>query len=239
MVYTCFDPRSVKTTSVAHQILVNIWRHHGMSVKTMSASEFNFLRFLQQADIPLADNATSSAFAGSLQQRDHIINSVKTLSASIAAADNEVIEAVREHAREMAIHAINHGLMKARNNIKKQLQITKLSTEQEIELRSEFGLAPTPVQETRSRDIVETELPNVLRDDFVYKGSIHAVRKSKGRGSSDALRAVYVDDHNAGVRGTEALIDRLLSQVSPCCSGQLSNEMRQRWMGMKRLWETS
>lgn len=85
-------------------------------------------------------------------------------------------------------------------------------------------------QETRSRDIVETELPAVLRQDFVYKGSIHVVRKYKQRGSA-GLRAVYIEDDKAGLKGKNALIDRLLSQVSECCSDQLSPEIHQRWTG--------
>lgn len=198
-----------------------------------------YVKVLEHGGIPLAGNATSSGFAGSIQQKDHIINSVKTLSASIAAGDDEVVEAVREHARHVAIQYINHCLMKARKTLRSELQITEISAEQEIELRSTFGLAPTVVQEVRSRDIVETELPNILRHDFVYKGSVHAERKRRGRGSSDALRAVYIDDDKAGVRGKKTLVDRLLSQVSPNCSGQLSPEMHQRWAAMPRLWETS
>jgi len=108
-----------------------------------------------------------------------------------------------------------------------------------MELRNTFGLAPTPVQETRSRDIVGTELPNVLRPDFVYKGSVHAERKRKGRGTSDFLRAVYIEDDKAGMRGKDALIERLPAQSSRCCSGLLPPHIHQRWMSMKRLWETS
>jgi hypothetical protein len=239
MVYTCFDPRSVRTTSVAHKILVNVWRHYGMAVGTKTVIGHRFRLVLDHADIPVASRGTTARFLGSVQQRKHVISSVKTLSASIAASDTEVIEAVRDHARHVAIQAINSGLYAARKDLQKELQITKLSTEQEVELRSTFGLAPTPIMETRARDIVETELPNVLRDDFIYKGSVHAERKRRGRGSSDELRAVYIDDDKAGSRSKDALIDRLLSQVSACCSVQLSPEMRQRWAGIQKMWETS
>lgn len=125
---------------------------------------------------------------------------------------------MREHARKVAIQDINSGLFAARKELKADLKISGLSAEQEIELRDTFGLAPTPVQETRSRDVVEKELPNVLTEDFVYKGSVHAERKHWGRGSSDALRATYVEDDKAGMRGEDALIDKLLSQVSQCFS---------------------
>ena len=148
------------------------------------------------------------------------------------------MQAVREHARHVAIQTINSGLFASRSDLKADLQISKLSAEQEIEPRNTFGLAPTLMQETRSRDIAETELPNGLRPDFVYKGSVHAERKHRGRGSPDALRAVYIEDDKAGMRGKDALIDRLLAQVSQCCSGQLPPHMHQRWMSMKRLWET-
>jgi len=59
-----FSPKSVRKTSVAHRILVNIWRHHGMSAGTMSAVEHNYRRVLDIAKIPQASNATSSGFAG-------------------------------------------------------------------------------------------------------------------------------------------------------------------------------
>ena len=100
-------------------------------------------------------------------------------------------------------------------------------------------MAPTSIQEVRSRDIAETELPNVLRNDFIHKGSVHAERKCRGRGSPDVLRAVYMEDDKAGMRGKDALIERLLAQVSQCCSGLLPPHIHQRWMSMKRLWETS
>jgi len=174
-----------------------------------------------------------------MQQRSHIITFSKTLSASLAAGDDEGVQAVREHARHVAIHAINNGLYAARKEIKVDLQISKLSAKQEIELRGSFGLAPTVVREVRSRDIAETELPNVLRPDFVYKGSVHAERKRRGRGSSHALRAVYIEDDKAGIRGKDALVEILLAQVSQCCSGLLPPHIHQRWMSMKRLWETS
>ncbi|KEQ76613.1 hypothetical protein M436DRAFT_78366 [Aureobasidium namibiae CBS 147.97] len=273
----------------------------------MSAVEWNYRRVLDLAEIPQASNATSSGFARSVQQREHITTAVKTLSTSIAVGDievtgaekifertsrspksswgdpfkydpvspedrdcstgdlfidflshkfgyavvndivftcfdprrdDEVVQAVREHARHVAIQTTNSGLFAARNDIKADLQISKLFAEQEIELRNTFGLAPTPVQETQSRDIVETGLPNVLRNDFIYKGSVHAERKRRGRGSSSFLRAVYIEDDKAGTRGKHVLIDRLPSQVSQCCSGQLPPHMYQRWMSMKRLWES-
>lgn len=85
-----------------------------------------------------------------MQQRSHIIASVKTLAALIAAADDEVIEAVREHAREVAIQGINNGLFAARKDLKAGLQVSELFTKQEIKLRSTFGLAPTVVQTRNS-----------------------------------------------------------------------------------------
>lgn len=53
---------------------------------------------------------------------------VKTLSASVAAGDDEAVQAVREHVRHVAIQAINNGLYAARKEIKVDLQISKLSS---------------------------------------------------------------------------------------------------------------
>lgn len=61
--------------------------------------------------------------------------------------------------------------------------------EQEVESRSTSGLAPTPVTETSSRDIIKNELPNVQADDSEHKGSVHAERRRRGRGSSDETRS--------------------------------------------------
>jgi len=57
------------------------------------------------------------------------MTSVKTLSASVTARDDEAVQAVREHARHVAIQAINNDLYAARKEIKAGLRISRLSAE--------------------------------------------------------------------------------------------------------------
>jgi len=113
-----------------------MWRYYGICIGTVPAIERKHPQLLEFAEILLPARAISAGYTGSMKQRSHIMTFVKTLSAPMAAGDDEVVQAVRERARHVAVQAINSGLFAARNDLKADLQISKLSAEQEIELRN-------------------------------------------------------------------------------------------------------
>jgi hypothetical protein len=110
----------------------------------------------------------------------------------------------------------------------------------QAEVRRTVGPAPSKAFETRAREIIKNDLPILLeKPNFRWATDTTMVDRAKVRSGRPQERADAASaDIKAAHKGRDALILRLLSQLSAYWVPELPVEWQTLWHTVPRSWET-